>query len=41
MHQENMMGIRLKEDRLFRLYRFAKLNQQRLMVENQMKSLYG
>lgn len=41
MHQERMMGIQLKDDRLFRLYRFAKLNQQRLMLEDQMKALYG
>lgn len=41
LHQETLMGIHLKEDKLFRIYKFAKLNQQRLSVENQMKALYG
>lgn len=41
LHQENMMGVQLREDKLFRVYKFARLNQQRLSLENQMKALYG
>lgn len=41
LHQENMMGIQLKEDKMFKLYKFVKLNQQRQVVEAQMKALYG
>lgn len=38
--QTRMMGIAMKEDRLERLYRYAKLNNQRKSVEIQMRGLY-
>lgn len=39
--QTRMMGIAMKEDRLERLYRYAKLNNQRKALEIQMRGLNG
>lgn len=39
--QVRMMGAQLKEDKVQRLYRYVRLNSQRLAVETQMKALYG
>lgn len=40
-HQEAMMGIRFKEDRLGKLYRYVRLNKERMAVEHKMRTLYG
>jgi hypothetical protein len=39
--QTRMMGIRHKDDKMARLYRYVKLNNQRASVELQMRELYG
>lgn len=42
IHQQvRMMGAQLKENKVQLLYRYVRLNGQRMAVETQMKALYG